>query len=324
MRAIWIISTSFIIACASGPDAQDFDDSVGTLQDSFGGDGKADLFGVDACSLISPLLKAGKMAMRPGFFVGVEGDAVLGSALGFGGYDIVADLYHQQMSVSYYHGMGLSTPEVGVSAAAYAGVAFGFEDGASDWDGFFAAASTDISLPFLKDYLSLEPSVFVSAEDKNGDHVITPNEVIPPPDGMFGFSIGVSAGFSPLPNPLPVDLSIMEGEVFSYKRGIRALYDRLKTKRILGVTPLHVSLVVDGEGGACPADWPNTSADKDCVIQFGNSNESYTKRAMHMAYAMCSEAAGCAIPLAWPMSATTIAVGAFRDSGANLDSLCSK
>jgi hypothetical protein len=301
----------------------DFGDAMSGLQDEFGQDGKADLFGVDPCHFLTPLFDAGNDFTRAGFFVGVEGEGVLGVTAALGGYDLVWDLYHHQMSVSRYFGAGVSTPKIGASVSAYAGFAVGFEHGAADWDGYFVTTGMDVGLPFLKDYLSLVPAVFVSGVDRDGDHLIAPGEVLVPPAGVYGFEIGVSLGFDLLPDPLPVGVEVTEGLWEPYKPAIRHYYDRLASTRFAKLgTALRVYLVDHETGAECAPDWPDVDGERDCVIEFGERDWSHAHRGAHVAYAICSSLGGCEIPLSWPMSATAVAIGAYRDVGDTVQALC--
>jgi hypothetical protein len=304
-------------------DPAEFEEGVGDLQSDFG-DGKEDLFGaaLDPCSLLRPLKPFGHDAERAGFFVGMEGEATVGIANTFGGYDIVFDLYHQQVSVSQYRGAGISTPEVSTSAGAYVGVAFGFEHGVSDWDGYFVNGNVNASLPFLKDFASVEIGGFVTGQDRNGDHVIAPSEVLLPPNGVYGGSIGISVGLTPVPTPSPVDGNITEGFWWPQKNAIRAVYDRLLTRRIAGIRHVKARLVDAENGSLCPADWPRVQTEKDCIIELGDPSSSRTRRAVDFAYGLCSESTGCKTPLSWPLAMTAVAVGALRDSGTSIDNMC--
>jgi len=321
----------WLVSCAGAPVDQarvdeaeaDFGDAMADLQGEFGQDGKADLFGVDPCRFLAPLFAEGNDFTHAGLFVGVEGEGVLGATAAFGGYDLVWDLYHHQMSVSRYHGAGISTPKVGASVTAYAGFATGFHDGVGEWDGYFVTTAMDVGLPFLKDFLSLEPAVFVSGVDQNGDHVIAPDEVLIPPDGVYGFQIGVSLGFDLLPDPLPVGGEVTEGLWEPYKPAIRYYYDKLADTRFARIgTRLRVYLVDHQTGDLCAADWPDVDGERDCVVEFGERDWSHAHRGAHVAYSICSSLGGCGIPLSWPMSATAVAIGAYRDVGGAVEALC--
>ena len=320
--AVSIVLTG-CIAADPGAVKDEFADEVGPFQDEFG-NGKADLFGlnVDPCTLLGPLAELGDDGMRSGLVVGVEGEGVLGAAVGFGGFDLVWDLYHQQLSVSSYAGAGFGIPGAGASVSGYVGAAFGFEQGVAEWDGYMVGASADISLPLLRDFVSLEPSVFVSGEDRNADHVVSPSEVLAPPSGVYGFTMGVSLGFDLLPDPSPVGGSIVEGLWQPYKSAVGDIYRRLQGVKMFYVKDLEVRLVDAEDGEACPDAWPAQEGARDCVIEFGNPGDSYLKRSVHTAYSICYLTGRCAVPLSWPMSASAMAVGALRSSGLSFSQMC--
>jgi hypothetical protein len=329
-----VLPLSLLSACSAADDGgdpnpgggasqQEFNDAIKDLTNDYGSDGKADLFGVSPCALLTPLFTDGKNLTHCGLFAGVEGDGVLGVTFVTGGYDLVWDLYHQQMSVSRYTGAGLTTPGVGASVEGYVGFATGFSHGVSDWDGYFVTTELEIGLPFLKDFVSLNPAVFVSGEDLDGNLVITPDEILVPPQGVYGFEMGVSLGFDLLPDPLPVAPSVSEGLWENYKEATRHFYDLFAGTRIGGVgNYLRVALVDAESHQPCAADWPAVDAERDCVVQFGDPDWSYTHRGAHVAYSICTALGGCAIPLSWSMSATAIAVGAYRDAGDRVSEMC--
>ncbi|RMH36370.1 MAG: hypothetical protein D6689_22580 [Deltaproteobacteria bacterium] len=317
-------ATGCATATGDGADAKDaFADEFARFQDEFGA-GKADLFGldIDPCALLGPLGEFGDDALRMGLVVGVEGEGVLGAGVGFGGVDFVWDLYHQQMTVSRYAGAGIGAPGVGASAQAYVGAAFGFEHGVSDWDGYFVTATAEIGLPLLDDYVSLDPGAYVSAVDRDGDGFIAPSEVLAPPDGVYGFTMGVSLGVDLLPDPLPIEGSITEGYWRPYKRAIRRAYDELRNTRMFFVKKMQVRLVDHHDGAECPAGWPDVDGERDCVIEFGDPGDGYLRRAVNTAYSICHVTGRCAAPLTWPMSATALAIGALRDSGVSFERFC--
>lgn len=301
----------------------EFDNTVMDLQGEFGGYGKADFSGVDSCYFLEPLFRDGNNFTHAGFFVGVEGEGVLGVASVFGGFDLVWDLYHHQMSVSRYTGAGVGMPKVGASVTAYAGFATGFSHGVSDWDGYFVTTEAEIGLPFFKDFVALEPAVFVSGVDNNGDEFISPDEILLPPDGVYGFQMGVSLGFDLLPDPSPVSGSITEGYWQPYKPAIRYYYDLLSNTRFGWVGPhLNVHLVDHGTGETCDENWPEVDGERDCIIQFGEEDWNHVRTGAHVAYSICSSLGGCELPLSWSMSLTAVAVGAYRDVGGRVRSLC--
>jgi len=299
-------------------------DQDGLFTSGCGDSGKADFFDSlpEPCDLLAPLLELGDDLMRAGFILGVEGEGVLGATVGFGGFDLVWDLYHQQMTVSRYAGAGFGFPGFGASVQAYTGLAFGFEHGVSDWDGYFVTANVEIGLPFLKEFVSLNPSVYVTGEDADENGFVDPTEVLLPPDGIYGFTIGVSGGFNLVPELLPVSGSITQGRWQPYKSAIRHFYDRFRNTQIAYVIPMKVRLVDHHDGTECHANWPEQEEWRDCVIEFGDPDESYLKRSLNTAYSICDVSGGCALPLTWPIGGTAIAIAALRSSGASFSSFC--
>ncbi len=341
MRSGWsravaaVFFTLLISACAGDPpsvhddpinaEANDaFNDLYGEFDEgSFGPDGKQDWFWerLDACEVLGGIYEFSDDFTRLGFFFGAEGDGVIGSAVGLGGYDVVFDLYHRQMSVSKYAGMGVTTPGLGVSVTFYQGVAVGFEHGVSDWDGYFVTTSAELSLPLLKDFIHLEPAFFVSGVDENDDNFIDPGEVLVPPEGVYGLSIGLSLGVDALPDVLPVGATLVEGLWEPHKRGIRFFYDWLKEVDFFWYY-LDVHLVDHGTGELCPDDWPDVEGERDCILEFGDETMSNTRASLHLAWAMCTVNGGCLSPLAGSMALAAVAIGAYRDAGDSLEEIC--
>ncbi len=302
-----------------------FDDlHQGFSDGNFGKDSKADGFWdrLDVCKILGDVFQVGDQATRLGFFYGVEGEGVLGATYGMGGYDVVFDLYHRQMSVSKYFGMGLGVPEISASLSFYVGVALGFQHGVSDWDGYFVTAETELGLPFLKDYISLEPAFFVTGVDRNDDNVISPDEVLVPPEGVYGFSVGLSVGVDALPDVLPVSGALTEGLWMPHKKAIRYFYDVLSDVSLFGVVDLDVELVDHETGELCPEDWPDVDQEADCILEFGQNASSNTKAALHEAWAICTLNGGCLFPLAGSAALASVAIGAFQDAGEALTDMC--
>ncbi len=147
-------------------------------------------------------------------------------------------------------------------------------------------------------------------------------EIEAPPDGVYGFSMGVSLGFDLLPDPLPVSGSITEGYWQPYKAAIRHVYDDLASTRMFGVRKLQVELVDAETGAACDPSWPSVDGARDCVISFGDPSDSYLARSVNTSYSICHIAGRCVVPLTWPMSATAMAIGALRSSGLSFHDMC--
>ncbi len=328
---IWLVV--FLAAgCAASPPGPEpmepeaaraqFEEAIGELQADYGGEGKADLFGVDACDLIEPLVAYGDAGLRAGLFMGVEGEGVLGAGRGFGGFDIVWDLYHQEMTVSRYFGAGVGTPGLGASIQAYVGYAQGFQHGVSDWDGYFVTFEGSVGLPFLREFLSAGAAVFVTGVDEDGDGLISPGEVLVPPDGVYGFQVGVELGVE-VPTGLPVAGGVTEGLWEAHKPAIRYYYDKFRETRFARVgSRLSVALVDHETGEPCDEQWPEVDGERECIIRFGEPEWSHTRRALHLAYSICTATGGCEIPLSWPLSASAVAIGALRDANGGLASFC--
>jgi hypothetical protein len=314
-----------MIGCAAEPPVSteaEFQDAVTELQREYGGEGKADIFGIDVCDALSPVLSGTDASIRSGFFIGVSGTAALSGLAGVGGFDVVFDLYHHQMTVSRYVGGGVALTPASSSVQVYAGFATGFEDGVADWNGHFVTATLSLSLPFVRELASLTPWVFVTGEDDDSDGFIAPDEVVVPPDGIYGFGVGVTVGFD-VPTGLPISGSLVEGRWDPHPDAIRWYYDRLHETRFAGIgSPLAVRLVDRDTREECPADWPAADAERRCIIEFGEPEWSHTRRSLHMAYGICTASGGCAVPVAWPMSAASIAVGAIRDLDDDLSARC--
>ena len=334
LRKAFVLFGLALAAC--GPTQQDtasvheeaketFDElHQGFSDGNFGKDSKADGFWerLDVCKVLGDVFHVGDQASRLGFFYGVEGEGVLGEVYGLGGYDIVFDLYHREMSVSKYFGAGLGVPEISASLSFYVGVALGFQHGVSDWDGYFVTAEMELGLPFLKDYLSLEPAFFVTGVDRNDDNVISPDEVLVPPEGVYGFSVGLSVGVDALPDVLPASGALTEGLWMPHKPAIRHFYDFLSGVSLFGVVDLDVELVDHETGELCPADWPDVEPEADCILKFGSHQSSNIKAALHQAWAICTLNGGCLFPLAGSAALASVAIGAFQDAGEALTDIC--
>jgi hypothetical protein len=315
----------------------DFADDFASLNAEFGNDKaplfhsaecadnpKADAFGFlpEPCDLLAPLIPFGEDALRMGFFVGAAGQGTWGPVVGNGGFDIVWDLYHQQLTVSTYAGGGVATPGLSVGGSVYAGAAFGFEQSVQDWQGYFVTGAVEVGLPYLQDFLNVGASVFVSGVDENDNGLIGPGEVLLPPDGVYGFGVSVGAGLSYLPPALPANGSLTEGLWTVHKEAIRELYDDFKNTKMFFTVPMKVRLVNHVDGTPCSEDWPYVDGDMSCVIEFGDPNDSYFKRAINTGYSICHVTGRCVMPLSWPMSVTALGIGALRDHNASFEDLC--
>ena len=93
-------------SCADLPNTEDeindeFSSVVNQLESSYGSPEKADFFGIlDPCDILRPLQEWSDQLLHSGFFIGVQGESLLGAGTGFGGMDIVWDFYHSQITVS--------------------------------------------------------------------------------------------------------------------------------------------------------------------------------------------------------------------------------
>lgn len=302
----------------------DLVETVYELQATFGADNKTDLMSkADVCELIEPVARYGDALIKSGFLIGLEGTLVAGFVDLYGGYDIVWDLYHQQLAVSSYHGSVTTMDEFSVSGTAYVGFVAGLRGGVGDWFGFHESLSLEIGLPYLDDYLSLELTGFRAAVDQNGDGVADVTELLPPPDGVFGYSIGLTLGIDALPDPLPVEVSANAGTWQPHKTRIRAYYERFREATLFGVElPIAVSLVDAADGSACDPDWPSTDEERNCVIQFGKPGTSHTRRSLHLVRSLCKVTHSCGLPLTWPLAGAAVAIAKLRDLGLTPSDLC--
>lgn len=305
-------------------DMADFEGSVMDLQSTFGGDGKQDLISrASVCELIEPVARYGDALIRGGFVLGLEGALVLGPIDTFGGYDLVWDLYSQQVTVSRYGGSITTLDEASISATAYVGFAAGFHGGVADWYGYHESVTVAVGLPFLDDFFSIDITGFRSAVDLNGDGTADASEVLAPPDGVFGYTVGLTAGIDAVPDPLPVELTLQEGYWEPHKPVIRSLYDRFHQAKVLGFNlPIAARLVDTADGSDCDEDWPLVDGERDCVIELGDPEKSRAKRALHVARSICTATKSCALPLTWSLAASALAVGKLRDMGLVPSELC--
>jgi hypothetical protein len=313
--------------------ADDFDDAATVLQEAHG-DGKEDLLGflgLDLCELLEPLVVLGDRFLALGYFVGAEGQGVLPGVVGVGGYDIVWDLYHHQLAAHRYTGVGL-TSNLGASASGtvYAGMAFGFEHGVGDWEGHFVTVSADLSLPLLREFISLTPTGFISATDLDGDGIIDSTDELEP-GGVDGFAVGVTGGAPLIPDPLPVSGTVTSAEWTRHDDLTRALYDELADIDVLWAPDPVVRLVDPDTGADClelNPYWPDVpvgvdAPPMDCVIELGDPRDGHLRRSVDDAMALCHFSAGCKVPIAWPAATTALAVGAYRDRRDEINAYCS-
>jgi hypothetical protein len=289
----------------------------------FGPDSKTDAFwkDIDPCHVLHDIYEFSDDFTRLGFFFGVEGEGVLGIGEVVGGYDVVFDLYNRQMSVSKYLGRGVSTPELSASIEFYAGMALGFENSVSEWNGHFASVEMEISLPLLKNFVSADPRFFISAEDENENQSIEFNELIYPPNGIYGYSLSISLGVNAIPEVLPVGGSATTGQWTTHQKGLRLFYDLLSNVGILGYS-LKVHLIDHETGEACPENWPEEGGEIDCIIEFGDEDMSNIKAALHMAWGICALNGGCLNSLHGRVALLSIAIGAYQEAGNKLDEMC--
>ena len=239
------------------------------------------------------------------------------------GYEVVFDLYPNQMSVSAYRGKGVkSGVGVGGSVSYSESIAIGFHHSVSDWHGYFSSASVSagVPLPWISHLANVNVGYVQSAIDSNQNGRIEPREMLPPSQGIYGGSIGVSLGANVLPS-LPITATVYEGFWRSHKGAIHIYYDLVKRVR-LGKAQLTARLIDADHGQICSEDWPNTDGHRDCFIEFGHPNKRYTKSSFHQAVAICHINGACLSPLSGPSALGTIALGALRDAGSDLNGLC--
>jgi hypothetical protein len=303
-------------ACVSSSDAPDpqaeFQASFELLASQAGASG------TNRCQALGLFRELGDDALHSGFTVGVEGVGVLGALAGFGGYDIVWDLYHQELTVSMYGGPGVATPGAGASVSFYAGIGLGFAHGVSDWDGYFLTATADVGIPLLKKLVHLEASGFVSAvRDPQGS--LRP---LAPPAGVYGLTFGVSVGVGIDLVPTPVSGNLTVGLWVPHKGAIRRVHDELRAHRIFGIRPLVARLVDHETRAPCHADWPAVDGERDCVVALGKRDATPAQRSLHVAYSICALSGGCLVPLAFQMATAALAIGTIRAHGHDAASDC--
>jgi hypothetical protein len=315
-----VLATVLVVGCAVDDDGVDeangeFRDSYESAAAEFPGDRGDFPFG--PCDIFGDVLEFGDSALRAGYFGGVVGQGVLGPAFGMAGMDVVFDLYHRQLLVSNYTGVGATlTPKVGGQVEVYGGVAFGFQQGVADWYGYFVSASAGIGgqIPFFS--ASLNGQVFVSGVDTNGNGVV--DGLLSPPEGVYGFAVGVEVGMAVSANPFPVDvpLSLSEGYWQADKARIRGFYERFQDDGI------DVYMRDADTGERCPEDWPAVDTQRNCVIQFGQEHDGVMSSARDMVSGMCDLALGCTLPMSWAMASHALATAAIVRSGLDLNSFC--
>jgi hypothetical protein len=286
-------------------------------------DDSADLIGglPEPCELLGPALEIGDEFLKMGFVVGVEGRFAFGPHTDLGGYDAIFDLYHRQARVVWRRGAvaGIPLLNAGASAEAYAGMAFGFERGVTDWNGRFKKVAGSISIPYMPQFIKLAPEAYVTGEDADGDGAIGFTELVPPPEGMFGFNIAVSASFGIQWGASP---SVAAGSFGQHGEGTREIYDRMRSVKIAGLRSPVLRLVDGADGSACPEDWPATEPDRNCVIQFGAVDADPVMSALDMAHGICALTGNCAFPLSLQMGTQGVALGMLQKSGAKPSDIC--
>jgi len=78
------------------------------------------------------------------------------------------------------------------------------------------------------------------------------------------------------------------------------------------VEPVKVRLVDSETGAACPSGWPDAEGGCNCVMEFGDPEDSYLERSLHLAYSICHLTGGCASPSAWKAGAVAMVIAALR------------
>ena len=210
-----------------------------------------------------------------------------------------------------------------LTGTAYVGYAAGFRHGVVDWYGFHEQVSGELGLPFFDDFLSIEVTAFRAAVDQDGDGEAGVTELLSPPDGLFGYTVGVTAGVDAFPDPLPVEFTLSDGYWEPHKEAIRRYYERFQEARFLGFKlPIKVRLVDAWDGTTCDEMWPLVDDEQDCVIEFGDPEKSRTRRALHLARSICSRTGGCALPISWPVAGAAVAIARLRDKGLAPSEFC--
>ena len=316
VRARWLLaallcSIVMLVGCDAEYerqyDATDFEETSEELAYFYGNP----LEGLKPCKLLRPLVQGNKNPLRLGFFMGGQGGVKLGPLGQPKGFDVVLDLFHQEMTASKYASKAifLKPLDVGPSVTGYVGIAAGFKNGVQDWYGHFASSSISGSLPILADYLSVGATTFASAVDRNDDGLIGPDEVVFP-KGVYGGSVGVSASLDFIPDPIPGNLSVSQGLWTPYPKLLQQVHAFVKKRKVFGLFPLRARPVDFATGERCTAPFG-----KRCVVRFGKPGTSRFQRAKHVAAALCEMTGGCQQPGSWKLAMTALAIGLARDRG---------
>ncbi|QQR89537.1 MAG: hypothetical protein IPJ88_15255 [Myxococcales bacterium] len=286
-------------------------------------------------------------AMHPAIFVGGSAKGSLKILQGVDsvlrGIDVVADLYNQEIMVLGYAGNGTNVSKLfsgGASFSMYGGAAYGLENGLSDWYGFFNGASVGINpLPVLKRFLNADLNWFRSGTDLDGDHLIAPEELHNPPEGVYGFSVGATVGFDVLgalwdaasvavlgiPGALPLSAGTSTTHYHPWNYGTLLLFEELK-KVGLPVTlkdcdcdymPVSefVSAQPQGDCWKSPFLGPDAELSQNqCRISFEGSKAAL--KGVDLAKAIC-HAGNCDLEERLLNTVYASAVGHFRDQGVN-------
>lgn len=311
---------------------EEFRRSIEDLNAEFNDNGekKQDFLGLKGpCDVLKPITKSdgASATARMGWFLEFTGHANVLPRSWEGGGAIVADFYHHQMKIGYFRGNGLTLNSgVGTSASAHVGLLFGFQKNVMEYAGYFGSTEVSASLPFVKEFFEGYVGTFVKGKDVDGNGKFNPagpDEIIEPPNGIYGGYVGIEGGvnFDPLFGAVPVEPSVSRAKHMLHKGLTKHVYNALdgRTFRLLGID----AYLKQKNGDKCPEGWPKEHKEKKCFIEFGQDGESHIKRAIKTGGAVCAVTGGCTNPVAWSAAAQSIAVGAVRDAGEDIDSYCS-
>lgn len=301
----------------AGDQHAEFESALDTFATDYGSGDKADFLGATECDLLEPFYSANQDFTKGGFILGGAGYGSAGFDTASRGFDLVWDVYHQEFFAAKYHIQPATRFTVpGAAIRGYVGFASGFRHGVTDWNGYLVNASFSVPIPQFAGFLWLRSQTFATAIDRNHDRKFTVDEVVAPPGAVFGSIMGVELT---IPSAFPFAAGIATNNTKSFPEGTRFYYDMFRSGHILAFgSPISVRLVDSKTGAVCPDTWPEADPDRECIVQFGDPEWSFTHRALHTAYSICEVTNGCSNPLAPKLASGTIAIGALRDGGEKL------
>lgn len=295
------------------------------------------------CGVVREILPLTEDTRQAGLVLGVEQQVSRFGAVGVIGKDFVWDVGHNELAVHSYVGAGVTSSIAGAQTGltGYAGVALNFEDGVSNWQGWFvtAAASVgiDLEIPFITEAeASVGVSAFVSAEDLNNDGFVDPITENIFPQGVYGAAAtaSISASVGIVPDPFLFGDASIGASVGLWKldrQATRDLYERHLAFSFAGFQLVEAHLVDQATGADCLAadpDWPGNDPwgddVADCIISLGDPGSGTIKRAAHTAASICATTHGCSVPFAWSMATAALVMGAVNESGQSLGEYCAE